>query len=300
MNLLNSILNFKTLLYYTFLITLSVALTLSHGKLYSKLIWKPSPLCSDSVKKSLAFNKTGDNNFFANPKKYILECGVRCQLSNGSCSAFQVNVGSSASVVGKYDVSCSHFMGLPDGLSKSLQNNCFLLSAVENQAIYMNIASWGGNDISPYSIEANELNTVNMEHACQLGINRGANFYRLDMQKMMLYDFCNFDLYGNLTHVTMMTNYLKNTPLGTVVVGQTCDEPHNLISYAVPYLKSVNLDVSSMLWRGKWLFVWQQGAYQKAISFVDNSNLPLSKQFVIYNSASNQFDWTGVKMQALN
>ncbi|ESN94032.1 hypothetical protein HELRODRAFT_180189 [Helobdella robusta] len=70
-----------------------------------------------------------------------------------------------------------------------------------------------------------------------------------------------------------------------MIVGQTSDETQQNIAGAADYLKSVNLDVSRLPFRGKWIFVWQQGAYEKTQSLLDNGNVVFSKQFVISNTA---------------
>ncbi|ESN94029.1 hypothetical protein HELRODRAFT_180186 [Helobdella robusta] len=251
------------------------------GRTYNKLMWKTTPLCSKSSNKSSTFLTSNIPLELISDRKLVERCGLRCETSKESCFAFQINVTKSASG-DAYDLLCYHFSGLPDGMHKDSTENCSLY--VSDYPAYINISSWAGSDASRYSTDPNPLNVKVMGHQCYYSTNRGVNIYTLSLKNSLLYDFRNFDFYYSSTNALAMKDYFMSVELGTVLVGQTCDEPSSNIGSVLSYLKSVNLDVSNLQYRGKWMFVWQQGAYEKALSFVDNSLSPLPKQFIVCNT----------------
>ncbi|ESO04160.1 hypothetical protein HELRODRAFT_172502 [Helobdella robusta] len=255
-----------------FIIFVSVCLLCQSGRLYNKLAWDIVPLCSNSVNKTLIFNNNNVSMKMTKRRKYIKLCSVACQLATEPCFAFQVNVTNSTSF-NAFDVSCYQINDVPDSLYKNVEQNCFIYLATK--PVYLNVISWG------------YLDTPNLpEYGCTPVDNRGVNVYRLNVHDHLPYDFQVFDVWKDQINAGKLVDYLKTTPNGTIVVGRTCDDPWTHIDPALPYLSSVNLDVSGLNQRGKWIFVWQQGAYKKTISFINNLYGPITKQFIIFNSGS--------------
>ncbi|ESN97534.1 hypothetical protein HELRODRAFT_177965 [Helobdella robusta] len=243
----------------------------SQKRLYDKLRLKTAPLCADPSNASLILNKNRLQSSQVRESLYARMCAIQCQTLNGACFAFQVNVMKSINDGNAYDVRCYSFNDFIHNIYKpSPDDDCSLFMGASKYKI-VDVLSWGFKD------------SLNLKEFDCPPKKRGVNLYKLDMQSRAVYDSQSYDLLDNAGNVFKIKNYLMNTANGTVVVCRTCDEPYTNINQIVPYLKSVNLDISAVQYRGKWIFVWQQGAYEKTLSYVDNSNVSLSKQFLIYN-----------------
>ncbi|ESN96968.1 hypothetical protein HELRODRAFT_178772 [Helobdella robusta] len=266
----------------------TAALKSSAGRTYSKLTRNNLTICSNSSNGTLVFSEGGLTVEQVRSGKVVKQCSI-VQTLGELCYAFQTNVMKSVSVVDAYDVECSHFFhGLPANLHASINDNSCAFYMMAENPVYLNVSSWGLDETSGGS-----------QFDCN-SQNRGVNLYKLDMQSHLLYDFQIFDIIGSVDNAYNMKNYLESTPAGTIVVGRTCDDAHQNMDVISTYLENINLDVTNLQYRKKWLFVWQQGAYEKTISFLDNSAVPLTKQFIVYNSGVDKSNWTAVKMQLIN
>jgi len=77
-----------------------------------------------------------------------------------------------------------------------------------------------------------------------------------------------------------MTNYINGLPMSTVLIGVTADDPHsNLEKLGVNALRSLGVDLSELLYRGKVAFVAQIGRPSVTVSRVASpggNNLQIS------------------------
>ncbi|ESN91648.1 hypothetical protein HELRODRAFT_165701 [Helobdella robusta] len=192
---------------------------------------------------------------FNDEAKYVKMCGIKCEESKKSCTAFQVDLIK--------DAVCYHFNYLPDLIFKKSNPNCSVYAvSTLSKFVFLNVSSWGFTDLQCLP-----------ECHCPVNSTRALILYKLELLNNTAHDVQQFDTYADTKEAIRMTNYLMNTANGTIVVGRSCDEISTRMAPALPYLASVNLNLTNLQYRGKWLFVWQQGAYGKALSFVDNTNL---------------------------
>ncbi|ESN95475.1 hypothetical protein HELRODRAFT_179244 [Helobdella robusta] len=261
-------------------------------RIYTRLMWKTTPLCSNSKENSSIFSRSFLPREGADDRNHLKNCAVECQISIETCFAFQVRV--MLNDAGLYDVSCYHFNNLPDGLYKNLAGDCFLYLA--EKPTYIKVTSVGFFELIPgiqHPILNDDIQGMN-QYCGIFPSNRGVNVFQFNIQNYSVYNFYNFDVTLNAYNALRMMNFFKSTVNGTIIIGETCDEAASNMGNIIPYLKSINLDMSSLQYRKKWLFVWQQGAYEKTLSIIDNnSKVPLSKEFVLCNTARNKSDWTG-------
>ncbi|ESN94030.1 hypothetical protein HELRODRAFT_180187 [Helobdella robusta] len=258
----------------------------SSNRIYYKLMWRTSLLCSNSSEKTLEFNKSVATVQLIDDKTHVGKCALKCQTSSKFCFAFQVNVMNSA-YAGRCNVFCYHFADMPDAIFRNLYDNCSLYLGAK--PIYMNVSSWGFNDLNRNSPGSNAVEILWKDNYYSSVGTRGVFAYKLNMEDHTLYDSQYFAYYTITSDAARMKNYLQSAPNGTVVIGRTGDEPYSNIALVAAYLKSVNLDVSSLAYRGKWLFVWQQGAPEKTQSFIDSGKFVLSKQFLLCNIGCMMF-----------
>ncbi|ESN94031.1 hypothetical protein HELRODRAFT_180188 [Helobdella robusta] len=258
------------------------------SRVYHKLQWKNIPICSNSNNKTLLYNMSALAGNPFNVKKYVLKCSILCQVFSESCYAFQVSVKSDGGAAN--DVFCYQFNDLPVGVSKYPQNNCslhvadnikILFTLVE--LVFPNVSSWGFLDNTPNLTDSNLIEILGAAKYYHMNIGRGISVYKLDLENVFLFDYHHFNIFADALDAQRMKSFFVNAPDGTIVVGQTSDEPSYGLGPIASYLKKINLDVTNMQFRGKWVFLWQQGAYEKTLSFLDSGKQLLTKQFLIYN-----------------
>ncbi|ESN97925.1 hypothetical protein HELRODRAFT_177587 [Helobdella robusta] len=273
----------------------------SAGKIFSKLPWKNTTLCSNSINKTLSFNRTVVPEKILITNKFEKLCVIKCQTSVRTCFAFQVDKIKSVNIIGAYDVLCFYYNDMPDGLYTNDHANCSMFLNILQKPICINISSYGNSDTNKHLPDRNLIEIIGMDrYNPSKSQPTGVGLYKLNMESRSLYDYQLFDTLAAGDGAVLMKLYFTNTTNGTVIVGQTSDEPSFNIGSTIPYLKSVNLDISNSKWRNKWLFLWQQGAHAKTLSYIDNGTLVFSKQFFIYNIAANRSDWTGVRMRTIS
>ncbi|ESO09803.1 hypothetical protein HELRODRAFT_183850 [Helobdella robusta] len=267
---------------------------------YSRMQWLGESLCSNSTKKMLALTKIGVSIEMIEKMRLVKKCAFQCQKFIDSCFAFQINLLDSASVVDEFDFVCYHFSDIPDSIFTNLQDNCSLY--ISGKPIYMSVSSWGMNDADRDSYDSNKIEVLGGGKYEPPHGSRGVFIFKLNTLSHTLYDFDYFGYYNvnNSAEATRFRDVLTNIPSGTIIVGRTGDEPYNGIAPIMSYLRTVNLDVSSLLFRGKWIFLWQQGGYEKSLSFISNVNVTMKKLFVVCNVGSDRLDWTGIRMQTIN
>jgi len=77
-----------------------------------------------------------------------------------------------------------------------------------------------------------------------------------------------------------MANYLNGLPMSTVLIGVTADDPHSsLETNGINALRSLGVDVSGLVYRGKAAFVAQIGRSSVTVSKITSSggnNLQIS------------------------
>lgn len=102
--------------------------------------------------------------------------------------------------------------------------------------------------------------------------HRGVATAILDPVKCTSSNYLNFDTYGSVDNTINLTNYVTNLSVGTILQGITQDEPSYLLASAVPTLQKVlNVNVSSLYFRGKFAFVAQIGNTGMTVSSVQPS-----------------------------
>ncbi|ESN94033.1 hypothetical protein HELRODRAFT_180190 [Helobdella robusta] len=260
------------------LLAASILKLVSSDKTFNKLAWKGFPLCSNSINNTLLSQKFNVTAEEFNSRRFVKTCGIHCQLMSPSCIAFQVNVLKSVNG-GSYNLYCYGFDDLPSDICMNLNDNCSFFLA--DKPIYMTVSSWEYGNPLPQSTLVEVVGAGKYYTSITYPI--GVSTYKLNMLARSLYDYHSFNTYNDPNMALYMKNYLMNTTNGTVIVGQTGDEPASAIQGVADYLKSVNLDVSTLQFRGKWVFVWQQGAYGKTKSHIFNGYGLFTKQFLICN-----------------
>ncbi|ESN97078.1 hypothetical protein HELRODRAFT_178527 [Helobdella robusta] len=265
-------------------LSLSSLSLLPSSRVYNKLRWRNSSLCSNSTNKSLVFSRPGLSTNLIVEMKLVMRCGVRCGMMGSACFSFQVDVISLSFDV--YNVACFHFNDLPNSIHISnFNNNCSFYIA--EKPIYLNVSSWGYNDVNKKAPDSSLIDITGMRGYLLSTNSRGVNVYKLNMEDASLYDFKRFDIYDNSSKVVSLQNYLMNITNGTVLIEQVADDAYQpaFSRSFTTFMKGINLDVIQLRSRVKWVFVWQQAAYEKSLSFFDTAN---------------KSDWTEVKIQTIS
>ncbi|ESN89978.1 hypothetical protein HELRODRAFT_182988 [Helobdella robusta] len=274
---------------------------ITRSRTYLRMIWSnEAPLCANSSEESLMFRRSDLQLDRARDGAQVKRCAVLCETSSQSCFAFQLIIRSTINNnnnnnnnnndnnninnnnYNTCDVLCYNFnVDLPGNIYKESPENCYLYTAAKPS--YVKISSWGADDSAKYSMGSSPYNTIQTSHQCSLGVNRGVNLYRVNLEKQILYDFRNFDSYTDPEAGWRMMNYLEVT----------------IWFYNFMFWCFSNLDITNLQYRGKWLFIRQQGATEKTLSFVDNSQNVLTREFVVYSTGDGKPNWRGMKMKTV-
>jgi hypothetical protein len=89
---------------------------------------------------------------------------------------------------------------------------------------------------------------------------RGINTVLLNIATCTTSDLRNFDTYLRASDSDLLVNYLQSLPAGSVLLGVTFDEASiQLTPAAVQALTSIGANVTSLVFRGKFLFIAEIG-----------------------------------------
>jgi len=133
--------------------------------------------------------------------------------------------------------------------------------------------AYGGNANEHTRYGYVNLNGVDMWKASWYGeypTYTGANVMIVDSSICILQERHHFDTFGEHDAGARLRDYLQGLSDGTVLVGVSCNSAEVHLSDAIPTLSALGADVSSVGFRGAWVFAAVKG---------DPSETVIDKQF---------------------
>jgi len=110
--------------------------------------------------------------------------------------------------------------------------------------------------------------------------NRGFTIAQLNVTSCSISSTMSFDIWLSTSESINMANYINGLPMSTVLIGVTADEPSRYLeTNAKTALRSLGVDVSGLVFRGKVAFVVQIGRPSVRVSRIASSggnNLQIS------------------------